>query len=1591
MKRHPIRYVIYLILGLILASVLFFFVLLKIPSVQNWAVDYLSDLASERLRTTITIGHVDFDITNRLEIDELYIQDLHGDTMVYVRKFETDLARSLLTILGNKAYIQSITLEDAVIDIHTLKDEKKSNWASVFETKPDADSSAVSKESKWDFKLAKIFFKNSRFRIENQNKGSLQEIEISSAALILNPNMESEKIEIKTIDVDGLAVNIEKWQTEQEENKTMESSDDQDNGDTQDSFLILVRNLDLRNAALRYWDRDAKQSPGSLRQETIDFKHLELTDIQLSLHNIQLSDHSLLLQAERLSARTNSGFELRNFSAEQLYITPTKAALVNTSIRTKNSWIRRNMVLSYPSFDAFNSFVDQVHIDVDLANSQIALDEILHFVPSLSENEFIKKNHRLKAYISGHATGKINKMQLKDFDLRVADDIVLRGNISVKDLTKPSQTRLHLNLDEFRSNVTTIHKLIPSFKPPKEYYQIGDFVFQGRFDGYYKDFVAFGDLKTDLGEAQMNMKLDLANSFELAKYTGTMHLTGFDLGAWTANQDLGKFSGEIIIKDGRGLTRQSAQALIDARITDFTYKDYLYRDIRLKGNVQEGVLDGRIKIDDPNLNFDFSGSLDFSTDSPSYDFTADIVRIDLRKLHLTDRQIVIKGKADFNATNLSLEEMDGDFVFSDFQLMLDDTASFAFDTVHLISTFTSGQEKTLEVDSDVLYLNMEGRFLLDKMHITLLRLLEKNYADFYKRLGMRSYLDGIAQADQHFDFYLNIKNSKGLTTALHLPLDTIRDFQVDGSYYDDEGYLRWTSYTDYLKMEDIEFFGLGVNSEQADGVLTADLAVDRIVYADKYVAKSFNFEQRLTADSLYFNLNTGGLEQVIENLNIGGRIFLEGEHFGLRLDAQDLAILNELWHIDPDNKTLFSKNFIRSEKVFLTNGKEYFYFNTQDDQGVEIGTKNFDLDLLNDLWVYDKLTFEGPFEFKVKNDNVFELENFEANVHMDSLWINRDYYGLLDITTQMRGIKMPIDINLVIDDVEKDLTASGVFIPRGFGKPAATADMLDVQIILDNYPAKMVEYWIGEGVENTKGHVDVKLNINGPMSNLQMNGLGKLKGVETKVIYLGTTYKTSDAQVKISSNLLDVTGGELIDKYGNRAQVTGGLTHNLMRDIGLDVSVHGQHFLALDTDKYHGEAYYGHAIGEMDVRFDGLIDAPNIRIEGKPTTGTKLFIPLEESIRDEEVSFVAFDHQIGRQKEAEERAERLKIKGVNIHMDLDVDSRSEIKIIMDEQESNVITGRGNGNFKILMNRSGDFNIYGDYIVQSGDYIYSYQDFVPRRFAVNRGGTIRWTGDPFNAQMDITADYVTSTSIYTFVEEFFPTNANSQLRDEARRNQRVKVIMLIDGPLLKPNINFDLQFPNLPSGQLGNYITAKVNSLQSEPNLLNMQVFGLLLTGGFLPETNLVSSIINTENAFNTVTDFITSQLSQYISQLLSDAITDISFVSDFNLQFNYRQYRDIIANQNDEIYQVNPEIGLFEGKILLTGGAYFINSQGVNGSYVANDFKFEYNITSDGRFKVRVYQLSDLELGSRKIEVGVGLRYSKTFDRLLGKKPEDEE
>jgi hypothetical protein len=100
---------------------------------------------------------------------------------------------------------------------------------------------------------------------------------------------------------------------------------------------------------------------------------------------------------------------------------------------------------------------------------------------------------------------------------------------------------------------------------------------------------------------------------------------------------------------------------------------------------------------------------------------------------------------------------------------------------------------------------------------------------------------------------------------------------------------------------------------------------------------------------------------------------------------------------------------------------------------------------------------------------------------------------------------------------------------------------------------------------------------------------------------------------------------------------------------------------------------------------------------------------------------------------------------------------------------------------------GAFQLYGNYDLTGGNYQMSIQDVLKKNFEIQPGSAIIFGGNPDYAQLMLKAVYtVPAVSLADL-------NIGDNFSD---RNIRANCILNIGGTASNPNVNFDLDLPNI---------------------------------------------------------------------------------------------------------------------------------------------------------------------------------------------------
>lgn len=1567
--------------------------LLQVPAVQNYLADRLTTALSEATKTTVSIERLNISFLDQLVLENFYVEDLTpGDTAVFGRYLYADFSLNPLVYLKRGIVIEDLALDSATINIRKAADDDYNNMQVLLgRLFPPDTATTTSQKRPFYLDVEGLTLSKVRFLKEDQARGQSLDIYLADGSAVFDEfSLPDRTLHAESVILEGPYVRIDEY--EYIEWAGGAPAPDTAAAEPALPFFATIGEFILKDGkfSLHNWRNDPDNA-GPVNE--LNYQHMDVFDINIGINEFSFCSDSLDFsgQVKEFNLRDLSGFVLEDLTVEQGRVWNRGLELYDLQLKTPNSDIRDTLIFHYDTYEAFKSFPDEVEMQIHLNNAAVTLRDIMTFAPKLKSNAFFWDNRDRKLYLDGRVEGTVNDLDAEDMFIALENRrLVARGDLRTRDLTYPDFRTINLQLDELRTNMTALRQLFPKFRPPEAFDRLGWLDFSGRFDVLFSDYIAYGTLSSALGKAEMDMKVrNLSGNRAKASYSGSLSLVDFDLGQFTQNEDLGLVNFSSSVHNGKGLTAETATADLSAEVKSFIYKGYNYRNAQLTGLLKKNEFSGDFMIQDEYIDFQFNGQVDMTDSVPKFNFYASVNKVAMLPLNLTQKDITLSGDIGLDLKNSTLSELEGSGRLQDVVILHRNKDTISVDSVVFSSFFEPGGRKRFGIQSDLVEGSLLGQFDIEGVGPALMDYLQRNHTAFFNRLGLKP--PQRAPKSNAFVYDLRVKDTKGILALFDPKLGPIVQTSLEG-YFDNTK----DSIFIHLRMPRFRYGNIALNkvglySRLRDSVGSINFRVEEPVLNDKRRLAPVHVLADLDHDTLDIGLayQAEGLS-VLDNINLNAQLYLlDSLNYQLRFRQSNLVILHKIWEIEPENLITFRKGFIDTEHFRMRHRDQELRLQSVGEKGLKLFLANLDFSFIDEIWEYEELDFGGRFDLTAEIGNIFEMSGITASVMADTFLVNEDDWGGLRLDANADDLNSRYEAYLAVTKDTAQLIVEGFYNPKDNrrarrGGDEDKAGYYNIDLDVNGFPLSIAEYWLEGTILNTVGHFDSRIDIYGFPGKPHIGGTLSVWDGATTIDFLQTRYYFDTAKVYARDFLFDATGVTVKDKYGNRATVAGGITHNYLKDLGIDARISTEKFLALDTDKNDNDLFYGHALGDGEVTFSGPLNRIDIYVNAEVGRDTRLVIPVSAGGDASELNFINFE------KEEEDvpvdQVASRELTGVNLEMDLVITEEAQGEIIFDEQAGDIIKGTGRGNIRILVPRNGAFEMFGDYVIEQGDYLFTLYNVVNKDFGIKRGGVISWTGDPFEAQIRLEAAYEgLSTPVANFIQEYL-IDAPDELKQGASQPTEVDLTMMLRGDLLRPVINFDIDFPELVGG-LKTLTDSKLRILRQDPNELNRQVFGLIVVGQFLPSD---IAIQGADIFYNTVSEFVSNQLSLLLTELFSEFFGDRSAFSGIDFDIAYNQYQANLGENQDfrrgDEFQLRMRQDFFNDRLsVLVGGNVDIGNSArvpdARGTFVGNDLVIEYVLNRDRTLKLRVYQRLEPDIGGgSRLEVGTGLSYRKEFD-----------
>jgi hypothetical protein len=1549
------------VLGLLLGSLLFLFVLfnllLRISYFQKSVVSGVSYSVSALLGTQVRMERISLSGLTEFKINKFYLEDPDRDTFFFADRIYARLHPNILKIFTDGLIIYQLKISDGQLYVKELKNRDIHSLAWFLDKFKKKKNSVKS----GSFKIYPEIFNLERVRITQDEPGKklFNRLFLPELNLRLSDHYAMEQaLKIRDIEMIQPQILIKSWK-DKDSLRATKAFD-------LPVFDISWKNLKVKKGLLEVITQGKKFRFSDIDMEVVDACYLN-SMAEAGIKNISFE------HAENLN--------LRKFSVKQISLVDNKLIASGLGLSVGASDFEGDFKLFSDRLFDFKNFKDHVQVDLKFYKNRLFIRDLLKVLPTSSNLKVFDAIKNESVSFSGNISGNVNRLMGSGLKLSVSDGSSFDGKINFRNLLKPTEELINLKCRSLYIAPKMLEKSVSLLKLDTGVTKLEYLQFNGSFDGFFNNFVAFGTITSGLGSAKLDMQLNLLGGKDQATYRGNIALNSFKLGQLLNQPDWGNLALQAAIYEGKGFSPKTASAKISASIHEIEFKKYSYKNAILEGTLNAKKFNGELNIKEEHIDFDFDGSIDFTNDAvPTFNFAADLKKMDLKALKLSKNPWSIHGSAVIDVKNKKWSDLEGIAVLSGFQVR-NDTAVYELDHLSFISALDAEGRKRVEIQSEILEADIEGKFDIEKIPNAATNFLFDAFPDFSKVLALKR----ARNIPEDFDvrFQAKIKRSDGWEELLLPGLSHLNGAEIKGVFDQKKKNSNVQVTLPNFKLRDLNLNGVYVQGFLNNGIGRLDASVSGIKIGEQTELPPFLFLSKLRKDEINF-LTRLGQDQKSKQplLELNGKLnTTKKDQIALKLIHHNANLLATKWKIDPNNLILFSSKEYDIQNMNFSSKEEAFQISRFKQKGIKVSLKNIELSRI-DAFIKFAIKFSGKLQADVSFDDWKGFKNLTFTAHSDTFKMNKKDWGYMKIQGRRPTENHPLSAQFSLVKGTAALHLSAFYNIKEFDiAREKEKGYFDLQLNAYNFPNHFAGYFLEGILSNIQGTFDADMHFDGKFPKLNTAGTIFLSAGGVTVDYLKTRYTYKPTMVPVNNQLFDLTGGILYDKYNHTALITGGVSHDFLKKFGFKAKLSSKRFLCLDTQKGDNPTYYGQAMGTGDVLFSGTFKLPDIYVKASVSDSTRVVIPISSEIATQNIKNIRF---VNKQKEDSGNGivkSRPILKGLSFDMDLEAKPGAVLEVVFNEQTGDIlrVTGRGGARLSVLRNEP--FKMYGDISIDEGSYLFTYLT-INKNFKLRPRGTISWNGDPYKALINIEATYediYASTAV--LIQEFLLT-ASQSVKSEAAQNTQVTLILKLQGDLFKPDITFDLAFPAL-QGALDNYVESKLRILKQDQNELNKQVFGLIVAGQFLPA---VFSMSETAIIYNTVSEFVSNQLSNLVNQLISNLIGkgELDSGTNFDIAFN-RNPNFVISNfkAGNEL-QVSLKQSLFNDKVtILVGGNLdnnFFGGASTSTTFLGNDLVIDYTLSKDKSLTFRVYQRLQPDFSGRRLRFGAGVSYRKEFE-----------
>lgn len=1630
------------IIGSVIGLFLLIVLLIQIPYIQNLVKDKAVSYLEGKIGTDVQIGRIEIGLPKKIIVEGVYFESQQGDTLLAGEKLAVDI--SLLKLLSNEVEINSIQFEGITANVKRDKDSvfnfdyiikafasdepkdttsapmkfsiRKIKLDNIMATYSDATTKndISAKLTHFDTRIKKFDLDKMEFEVPEINldglkvrleQGMLDEVAVSTQKVAEEASKQPDlKLKLKDIKIANLDIGYDNKDSRMDTKLLLKKMNIEVNEIDLKTQLIDLDNFELENVKGQLaFGKFEKQVQKELPQATaavqssqwkfklanadiqnvnfkfddnnsapvtkgIDYKHLDITDLNLEANDLSYAPDAISGEINELRVQDKSGLNLQELRTSFFYGSKG-AELKGLYVKTPHTLLKDEVIVAYPSIESLNEDIGSLSVDANIEKSRVGFKDILLFVPTLATTEPFKSNPNATLLIDTRVEGRVNDIRIANLEVSGIGTTVIAASGRIKGLPDVKMAYFDMNVRELRTTEKDINMFVPASTIPANIQLPAALSAKAKFKGTLDNFNTDVNLVSSFGNAKVIAAFDQRKKGS-EKYDADAELDNFDLGRLIKNDSIGEISLKAKVK-GTGLNPQTATATIAAQLIKAEYNSYIYKDLNVDGSINNGNFEATANMDDPNLDFDLVAEGGFKDKFPNGKIRLNVDIADLNKLNLHAGPLKLRGNVDADIADGNPDNLNGKVSLHRF-MFANEKEQFALDSINIIAVSTAERDSIM-VKSQFAHAKMVGDYKLTQIGTALSNTIAKYY---------NSKPSAVKQATdpQQFDFSIKIDNDP-IVQKLLPQLTRFEPIDISGGYNSVNDSIALNGNIPRVVYGENIISGAVIKVNTEENKLNYSVIVDQ-VQNEQFLLSQTNITGDLKDNVLTYKVQILDRKDEEQYLLAGEMKATDGST-ELSLNPDGLKLNYEPWDMAVDNVLRFGKDGIYANNFEMSSEAGRLKLQSQSEAPnapLNAELNNFKIETLTNMIQKEELKFAGTIDGTAEIRDINTKPVFVSDLKIENFSIAKDTIGNIEIKVNNETANV-YAANVAITGNDNQVNLDGTF--------QSATRTFELDIDMQRLNISSIQAFTAGNLSEGKGYLSGNLKVTGTTDAPRVAGDVKFNDVAFRVVPLNSYFNSMNEGITFNEQGVAFIDFSMADEENNELNVNGTVATTTYREFAFNLKVDAEDFRAINSTAKDNDFFYGTLYFDTHLNVRGTLDSPVIDGNLKIDDNTKLTVVLPQqdpSIADREgiVEFVDEDNvEMMERLKIEETVNSTDVKGIDVAVNIEIVKEAELNLLIDKGNGDYLQLKGEAQLTGGMDKSGKTTLTGRYEFTEGAYQMTF-NFIKRKFEIQSGSYILWTGEPTEANINISAVYKADIAPIDLVG---PQIAGEPQSTQNTFKQKIpfNTILKMEGELLKPELSFDIELEegnNNVSTNVINTTNAKLAQLRQEPSELNKQVFAVLLLNRFVGE-----------NPFATEAGSTTGALArQSVSKILSQQLNNIAgdLIQGVELNFDLESVEDYNTGerQNRTDLNVSASKRLFDDRLKVTVGSNF----GVEGearaneetTNIAGDVAVDYELTKDGRYTVRAYNKDeyDAAVQGQVIETGVSLIFTLDYNKF---------